>query len=141
MALTSGVAAYTAYFYNQKANHELVVQQQSLSDLQQFRASGAAFDQSLSTMSDALVDGSGIKAGQREMRTAITRNISDAQAIEHLLPPGEAKPYIAGLAELRDTVDGLGTIDSGQKLWQDSLNLMSARKKLIASAEQRALRS
>ena len=140
MALTSGVAGYTAYIYTQKANTQLVIQQQSLSDLQQFRASGAAFDQSVGTLSDALVDGTDVTAAQREMRTAITRSISDTVAARPLLGEAEAQAYIDGLASLRETVDGVNNFDAGQKLWQDSINLMSARKKLITSAEKRALR-
>jgi hypothetical protein len=140
MALTSGVAAYTAYFYTQKANTQLVIQQQSLGDLQQFRASGAAFDQAVGNLSDALVDGANITASQRDMRAAITRSISDTLAVRHLLGDSEADAYIKGLANLRETVDGIKSFDAGQKLWQDSLNLMSTRRKLIGAAEKRALR-
>lgn len=139
MAITSGVAAYTAYFYNQKANRQLVVQQQSLSDLQQFRASGAQFDQAVSSLSDVLVDEEDPSSAKREMRLAITKHLSDAVTIEHLLPPGRVKPYVAALATLRPVVDAVGTSENGQHLWQDSLNIMSARKKIILEAEQTAL--
>jgi hypothetical protein len=138
MALTAAVTAYVSYVYNQKANTVLVIQQQRLADLQQFRLSGAGLDQGLSAMSDALVDGKGLDQARRDMRAAITKNISDAVAVRHLLGP-KADSYIAGLANLREVVDAVGTMDSGQGLWQTSLNLMKERRDLIASAERQAL--
>ncbi len=138
MLLTAAVTAYVSYRYNQKANTQLVVQQQKISELQEFRQSGAQLDQALGRMSDALVDGEGLEAARREMRTAITANITDASAVSHLLGSG-AEPYLKGLADLRDIVDQVDTIESGQALWQGSLNLMQQRRKLIRRAERQAL--
>jgi hypothetical protein len=137
MALTAGFTAYLSYFYNQKANMALVVQQQRLSDLQEFRQSGAGLDQALSFMSDALVDSDRVDEGRRKMQDAITRQISDTTAIEHILGKQSADQYIHGLANLRETVDSLNSTESGQALWQQSINLMSERRKLVSHAQLR----
>jgi hypothetical protein len=138
MLLTASVTAYISYFYNQKANTSLVIQQQKIADLQQFRSSGAQLDQALGRMSDALVDQTGLEAARREMRSAIGRNITDADASRTLIGQG-IDAYITGLAELRETVDGIQTPESGADLWQRSLNMMEMRRRLLKAAEQRAL--
>lgn len=135
MLLTSGLTAYLSYFYNQRANTQLVFQQQRLSDLQHFRDSGAAVDQGLSSMSDALVDGTGLEVARHEMRAAIARHIADAVAVRHLLGERAADSYIHKLALLRQVVDAVTTIQTGRDLWQESLNLISNRRHLISNAE------
>ena len=140
MLLTASVTAYISYFYNQRANTMLVIQQQKIADLQQFVSSGAQLDQALGRMSDALVDKTGLESARREMRSAIGRNITDADASRNLIGP-ETAAYIVGLAELRETVDQVETPESGAQLWQDSLNMMEARRRLLKGAEQRALAS
>lgn len=135
MILTSASAAYLSYFYNQKANSELALQQQALSDLQSFRNSGAALDQAVSALSDALVDEKGITEARSRLRGALTAHLSDAIANEGLLGSASAS-YIYGLSELRTTVDDVqpASIRMQAKLWQDSLKLMSARRKMVAVA-------
>lgn len=139
MLLTASVTAYISYVYNQKANTLLVVQQQRVADLQQFRSSGAQLDQALARMSDALVDRKGLEAAREEMRLAIARNISDAEAAKPILGESQTNQYVAGLADLRVTVDGVQKLQSGQQLWQASINMMEARRRILREAEQRAL--
>lgn len=135
MLLTAGATAYISYVYNQKANTLLIIQQQKMADLQQFRSSGAQLDQALGHMSDALVDGKELESTRSEMRAAISKNITDADAVRHILGPG-TDSYIDELAGLRTTIDEVHDVDSGNKLWADSLKLMSTRRKLLQSAEQ-----
>lgn len=140
MLATAGATAYISYIYSQKSNTALVVQQQRLNDLQQFRSSGAELDQGLSAMSDALVDGSGLDEARKQMRGAITKNIADAVAIRHLLGP-KADTYIAGLARLRQVVDKTNDVHAGRDLWQTSIDLMVERRTLLSSAQVEALRA
>lgn len=138
MLLTAGATAYLSFFYNQRANTQLVMQQQKMADLQQFRVSGAQLDQALGRMSDALVDDSGIQAARSEMRSAIGRNLADADSVALLLGP-RTHDYIAGLANLRVTLDNVHDRSSGARLWQDSLGMMEARKRLLKDADRRAV--
>lgn len=138
MLASAALTSYISYIYNQKANTALVMQQQRVDDLQSFRESGAELDQALSGMSDAIVDGSGLDEAKRNMRKAITKNISDAVAVRHILGSATDE-YIDGLANLREVVDQTETIDSGRDLWQTSINLMEKRRQLVANAEQKAL--
>lgn len=135
MILTSGSAAYLSYIYNQKANTELALQQQTLSDLQSFRNSGAGLDQAVSALSDALVDGTGVSEARSKLRGALTSHISDAVANEKLLG-ANTKSYIAGLSRLRQTVDDVDrdAVETQARLWQESLNLMSRRRKMASAA-------
>jgi hypothetical protein len=139
MLLTAASTAYLSYFYNQKANTELVAQQQRVSDLQQFRASAAQLDQAVGGMSDALVDGSNLAARRADLRNSITRHLSDAQAVKDLLG-SDSDQYIGRVSSLREIVDNLGTIGSGQQLWQTSINMMSERRHLLVSAQSKALK-
>lgn len=135
MILTASSAAYLSYFYNQKANSELALQQQALSDLQSFRSSGAELDQAVSALSDALVDGVGVTEARSKLRSALTKHISDAVANERLLG-ADSKSYIAGLSSLRATVDDVdrNSVETQARLWEDSLKLMSQRRKMSSAA-------
>lgn len=138
MIVTASAAAWLSYHYNQKANSELIIQQQAFSDLQSFRNSGAGLDEAVSVLSDALVDDRGVEDARAKLRTAITRHISDTAANELTLGPG-AKEYETGLSGLRQTVDAVDrdSVETGAALWEDSLRLMSQRRKLISSAQTR----
>jgi hypothetical protein len=136
MLLSASAAAVLTYFYTEKANKELVLQQQKLTDLQQFRSSGAQLQQALGRMSDAVVDGENLNAPRREMRDAINRNISDANAVQEQLGPDATKAYIKRLAALRETVDETET-DDGAAMWQGSLNVMEDQKRLLEAAQKR----
>ncbi|MES2497095.1 MAG: hypothetical protein V4618_13355 [Pseudomonadota bacterium] len=138
MFLTAALTAYLSYFYNQKSNTELAVQQQTFSDLQSFRNSGAELDQSLGALSDALVDGKDVDQAKAKMRSAISRHISDAVGNDRTLGPNSVI-YINGLAKLRLTVDAVDpvNIETGATLWEHSLKLMSQRKKMVTEAQLR----
>lgn len=136
MLLTALATAVLTYFYTEKANTELVLQQQRLTDLQEFRASGAQLQQALSRMSDAVVDGDDLNPPRREMRDAIARNISDATTVENQLGTDATKAYIKKLANLRATVDGTEA-NGGAALWQGSLDVMEDQKRLLDNAEKR----
>jgi len=135
MIITAGATAWLSYHYNQKSNTELAVQQQRYSDLQSFRNSGSDLDQSVTALSDALVDGRGIEEARSKLRIAITRHLSDATANEATLGSG-VEPYEKGLGELRRTVDAVDrdSTDTGIALWEQSLQLMSQRRKLVNGA-------
>ena len=136
MLLTASATAWLSYYYNQKANTLLVIQQQKNVDLQQFRASGSKLEQSLGALSDALALEEDLGPAQREMRTAIALNLADAIAVRHLLGSEETDKYIESLASLRETVDRLDTVESGAVLWRQSLYLIDMRRKLLRRAEQ-----
>jgi hypothetical protein len=136
MMLTAVATAWVTYHYTRKANTEMVVQQQKLTNLQQFRASGAQLQQALSRMSDAIVDGGSLDPARREMRDAIARNLSDAVAVRSQLGPEATDAYVRRLAALRIVVDQTDA-DSGAALWQGSLDVMEQQKRLLQNAETR----
>jgi hypothetical protein len=139
MFLTASATAYISYKYNQRANTELVQQQQRISDLQGFRVSGAELDGAVGRMSDALVDNEGIKQARNDLRNAITRHIADTGSVRQILGENDAKTYIAKLSSLRDVTDNLSSVDSGQPLWEQSLMLMSIRRKMLVDSQARVL--
>ena len=139
MFLTAAATAWLSYKYNQRSNAELAVQQQTFSDLQAFRNSGAELDQSLGVLSDAIIDGRGVSEAKSKMRNAISRHVSDGLGTEKSLGL-DSRSYIERLAHLRMTVDEVDphSVETGATLWQESLKLMSERRRLVASAELRA---
>ena len=138
MLATAVVTAYLSYTYNQKANSELAVQQQIFSDLQSFRNSGAELDLAMSVLSDALVDGASVEEAKAKMKAAISRHISDTVANENALG-APSKQYLANLSQLRITVDNASreNLEAASLLWEQSLKLMSERRKLVAAAQTR----
>lgn len=138
MLATAGATAYLSYIYNQKANTLLVIQQQKMTDLQQFRVSGGQLDQALGRMSDAVVDGFGLEAARREMRSSIGRHIADTEAVRNLLG-SSTDSYLTQLADLRVAVDEVGPEDLGQSMWQSTLNIMAERRRILKDAERRAV--
>lgn len=139
MFITAASTAYLSYKYNQKSNTELAIQQQTFSDLQAFRNSGADLDQALGVLSDAIIDGADIDAARSIMRNSISRHISDALANDKSLGP-EATSYIEALGRLRVTVDDVdpSAVETGLNLWEQSLEIMSRRRKLVSAAQLRA---
>lgn len=138
MFLTAAATAWLSYEYNQMSNTKLALQQQTFSDLQAFRNSGADLDQALGALSDAIVEGREVAQAKSNMRSAISRQISDALANEQVLG-GASKGYIADLARLRLSVDEVdqGSVETSAVVWEQALALMSQRRKLIAAAQLR----
>lgn len=130
------VSTPIAYQYAKRANTTLVFQQQRLTDVQQFEATGAALDNAVRQFSDALVDDRGVEPARQALRTAIATHSSNIFAIRNTLGAADYDRYMAELVRLRARADTAVTFEEGVQVWQSTVNLIGYRRRLTDRIRQ-----
>ncbi|BCA57441.1 hypothetical protein HMP06_0210 [Sphingomonas sp. HMP6] len=124
---TALVGAPVGIYVATHANTIMIVQQQTLADLQNFENTGAQLDNRVSGMSDALVDGRGVNDARRALRDAVSAHSSAAFALRDDMG-GDYPPYATKLRELRNFADKANTPREGVKVFQSLVDLIALRK-------------
>ena len=109
----------------------MVVQQQQVADLSQFGITGAALDRAVSQFSAALVAGEGIEAARTNLKTAtldhssfVFNNMRESMGVV------DSTAYMAHLRALHDAADSASSYEDGVRIWQQTIDLISYRKRL-----------
>lgn len=137
-ALAGGFfAALFTYGFTARLNTEAALQQQYLSAVQDFNATGARVDAAITELSDTVLDGADIAQAKREARQAIAAHVAATQALSPLMGTGNVKAYMEGLATLRGMVDQTGDVRAALNASHARFDLMDNRQVMLAEARRR----
>ncbi len=137
-AIAGGLfAAVFTYYATAKLNHEAVIQQQYLAAVQDFSATGARVDASITELADSVLDGAEINQARKEARQAIAAHVAASQSLVQVVGHGNVDAYMTGLATLRLMVDRTGDSTAALKTSRARFDLMSNRTIMVAEARKR----
>ncbi len=136
-ALGGFLAALFTYMFTAKLNQEAMVQQQYLAAVQDFIATGARVDASVTSLSDSILDADGIKEGRKEARQAIAAHVAATQSLSQVVGSGNANAYMEGLATLRTLVDDARDVQTALRASRARSDLMDNRTVIVAEARRR----
>lgn len=137
-ALIGGfLAAWFTYVFTARLNHEAALQQQYLSAIQDFSATGAKVDASITELADTVLDGAALATARKEARQAIAAHAAASQSLAQVVGQGNVNAYVEGLATLRVLVD---STENRSQAWQTSrarFDLMDNRATMVNEARRR----
>lgn len=137
-ALVGGAfAALFTYYATAKLNNEAALQQQYLVAVQDFNATGAQVDATITELADNVLDGQEVAQARREARQAIAAHVAATQALAPLMGKGNVAEYMKGLATLRMMVDDTDGRSAALKTSKARFTLMENRTTMIAEARRR----
>lgn len=125
---TAIVGAPVAIYVANQTNTTMLVRQQTLTNLQNFEATGGQLDNAVRVMSDALADGKGVDKARDSVRDAVAAHASAAFVLRDDLDANYA-PYAAKIRELRDFADKANTPREGVRVFQSLADLIALRKR------------
>ncbi|MFZ3484180.1 hypothetical protein [Sphingomonas sp. 3-13AW] len=131
------LAALFTYMFTARLNQEAALQQQYLAAVQEFVATGAVVDASVTGLADSVLDAEGIKAGRREARQAIAAHVAATQSLSQVIGTGNSDAYMEGLATLRKLVDETTDVQSALRASRARFDLMDNRTIIVAEARRR----
>src|SRR5690606_15182371 len=120
-------AAWFTYMFTAKLNHDAMVQQQYLAAVQEFIATGASVDASVTGLSDSILDDDGVTEGRKDARQAIAAHVAATQSLAQVVGTGNAAAYMEGLATLRTLVDQAEDVQSALRASRARFDLMDNR--------------
>ena len=135
IVIVAALGAYAGHYFTRSDNLELALKQTQLSELQKFRASGAALDSSFRAFNDSLADKRNVEVARDAMRAAIAQHSADTMASQSLLGEKNVADYVKNLAALRDQVDKVTNPTNAMPMAQSALNLISARLQMAHDVE------
>ena len=118
-------------------NTEASLQQQYLSAIQDFSATGAKVDASITELADTVLDGQGLTDARREARQAIAAHAAASQSLSQVVGQGNVDEYVQGLATLRLLVDDTNGKINALKTSNARFDLMDNRVVMINEARRR----
>tara|TARA_R110000796_G_scaffold14011_21_gene45689 strand:- start:1507 stop:1974 length:468 start_codon:yes stop_codon:yes gene_type:complete len=136
-ALGGLFAAVFTYYATVQVNTEASLQQQYLSAIQDFSATGAKVDASITELADTVLDGQGLTDARREARQAIAAHAAASQSLSQVVGQGNVDEYVQGLATLRLLVDDTNGKINALKTSNARFDLMDNRVVMINEARRR----
>lgn len=130
-------AAVFTYYATIQVNAEASLQQQYLSAIQEFSATGARVDASITELADTVLDGEQLTSARREARQAIAAHAAASQSLSQVVGQGNVDEYVRGLAVLRLLVDDTNDRIEALKTSKARFDLMSNRTVIIGEARRR----
>lgn len=137
-ALVGGlIGALLSYHFTAKLNNESALQQQYLLAVQDFNATGAKLDSSVTELTDTVVDEEGLKDARKEARQAIAAHVAAVQGLSIVLGERNVDNYMFGVARLREYVDAANTPQQALIASKARFALMENRNMLLQEARRR----
>ena len=137
-ALVGGfLAALFTYYFTAQLNEESTLQQQYLAAVQDFNATGARVDASVTELADTVLDGDEVREARKEARQAIAAHVAATQSLTQVVGQGNVDAYMTGLATLRTLVDQTENPGAALRTSRARFDLMSNRTVMVAEARRR----
>lgn len=137
-AILGGIfAAVFTYMATARLNQEAALQQQYLAAIQEFSATGAKVDASITELADTVLDGAEKAQARKEARQAIAAHVAASQGLTQVIGIGNVKAYMKGLATLRLLVDATDDKSEALTTSRARFDLMDNRISMIAEARRR----
>lgn len=130
-------AALFTYGFTVKLNNASAVQQQYLAAVQEFTATGAKVDASITELADTVLDGEQVVEARKEARQAIAAHVAATQSLVQIIGQGNVDEYMKGLATLRLLVDKTDEKRTAFSTSRARFDLMSNRTVIVAEARRR----
>lgn len=130
-------AAWFTYFATVEANNKASLQQQYLSAVQEFSATGAQVDASITELADGVLDGRQVADARRSARQAIAAHAAASQGLAQIAGQGNVDEYVKGLAVLRLMVDDTNNGARAFETSQARFDLMENRTVMVREARRR----
>jgi hypothetical protein len=130
-------AAIFTYYATARLNTESSLQQQYLVAIQDFSATGAQLDASITELADTVLDGAELTESRRAARQAIAAHAAATQSLSQVVGQGNVDEYAKGLATLRILVDDTGDRTGALKTSRARFDLMDNRVIMIKEARKR----
>jgi hypothetical protein len=130
-------AAWFTYLFTARLNNESAIQQQYLVAVQEFSATGARVDASVTELADTVIDKESIVQARKEARQAIAAHVAATRGLEQVVGKGNSDAYMTGLATLRSMVDATGDVQTALRTSRARFDLMDNRTVIIAEARHR----
>lgn len=133
-------AALFTYYATVQINSESALQQQYLAAVQDFTATGAKLDASVTDLADAIADKenrSDVAEVRKEVRQAIAAHAAATQGLQQIVGKGNIDAYLVGLGTLRGVVDGTKDAQAAMRASQARFDLMHNRTVLVTEARRR----
>lgn len=131
------LGAYFSYLFTAKANGEAALQQQYLSAVQEFIATGSTLDASVTDLSDSILDGQDVRRARQEARRAVAAHVASTQSLSQVVGEGNSNLYMEGLATIRTLIDGANNAATAEKLSDARFDLMDNRGVIVKEARKR----
>lgn len=137
-ALIGGfLGAYFSYLFTARANSEAALQQQYLSAVQEFVASGSTLDASITDLGDSILDGQDVRRARQDARRAVAAHVASTQSLSQVVGEGNSSLYMEGLATIRTLVDGANNAATAERLSNARFDLMDNRGVIVKEARKR----
>ncbi len=137
-AIVGGLlAAWFTYVFTARLNQEAALQQQYLSAVQEFVATGSNVDASITRLTDDVLDKENVREAKREARHAIALHVAATQSLSQVIGTGNASAYMDGLATLRTLVDSTSDPSTALRASRARFDVMDNRAIIVAEARRR----
>ncbi|WP_313395500.1 hypothetical protein [Sphingobium yanoikuyae] len=130
------LAGLATYYFTQQLNEESSIQQQYVSSVQDFAATGAKVDAAITDLGDTVIDGDELAAAKKEARQALSAHAASALALLPLIGKGNVENYMTGIADLRLLVDETGDVPAAVRASRGRNALINNRNAVIAAARR-----
>lgn len=131
------LAAAATYYFTVKLNEESSIQQQYVSSVQDFAATGAKVDAAVTDLGDTIIDGDEVLEAKKEARQALSAHTASTLALMPLIGKGNVENYLKGVADLRALVDQTGDVPAAMRASKGRYALINNRNAVIADARRR----
>lgn len=136
-------AALFTYYATVRLNTETALQQQYLAAVQEFNATGAKVDASVTDLADSIADtgrATEVAGARKEARQAIAAHAAATQGLQQIVGKGNIDSYLEGLGALRTLVDSTKDAKAAMRVSQARFDLMHNRTLMVAEARRRIYR-
>lgn len=134
---TAVLTAFFTYMLTSRLNNEAVIQQQYLAAVQDFTATGAKVDASITELADTIIDEDSVTVARKEARQAIAAHVAATDSLSQVVGKGNSDAYMDGLATLTKLVDKTDDVPAALSTSRARFDLMSNRTIIVAEARRR----
>ena len=135
--LSAVLAALFTYYFSLKLNTQSSIQQLYVASVQDFSATGAKVDASITDLADTAIDRDSLDQAKKDARQAIAAHTAATLALRPVIGKGNVEEYMKGLADLRMLVDQTGDVAAAARTSKGRLVLIENRNVIITEARRR----